>query len=133
MYGCLGFSHSRFYARPIAALVTALGRETLQKTVTIAEEGDCNLDVIYGDTDSIMIKTHISGNDLSQLSRVYELGAKVKKNGNKLYRKEHVLIEHISTHDNKYHHFSYFGLYTNANAHVYRYSSQLLSKLFSRN
>ena len=34
MYGCLGFSHSCFYVRPIAALVTALGRETLQKTVT---------------------------------------------------------------------------------------------------
>jgi hypothetical protein len=33
MYGCLGFSHSRFFAKPIAALVTAMGRETLSRTV----------------------------------------------------------------------------------------------------
>lgn len=37
MYGCLGFAHSRFFARPIAALVTAMGRETLQRTVDIAQ------------------------------------------------------------------------------------------------
>lgn len=30
MYGCLGFFLSRFFAQPIAALVTAIGRETLQ-------------------------------------------------------------------------------------------------------
>jgi len=85
MYGCLGFSHSRFFAQPIAALVTAMGRETLQRTVKIAED-TVGLDVIYGDTDSIMINTRIPGKDLSELSKVLELGSKVKREVNKLYR-----------------------------------------------
>ena len=59
MYGCLGFSFSRFYAQPIAALITQMGRETLQRTVDIAQD-TVGLEVIYGDTDSIMINTNIS-------------------------------------------------------------------------
>jgi DNA polymerase alpha subunit A len=85
MYGCLGFSHSRFYAQPIAALITAMGRETLQRTVTIAQE-TIGLDVIYGDTDSIMINTRIPGKDLERLSEVHELGTKVKREVNRLYK-----------------------------------------------
>mmetsp|Transcript_12769 Transcript_12769/g.23948 ORF Transcript_12769/g.23948 Transcript_12769/m.23948 type:complete len:1531 (-) Transcript_12769:203-4795(-) len=85
MYGCLGFSHSRFYARPIAALITAMGRETLQRTVTIAQE-TVGLDVVYGDTDSIMINTRISGKDMEQLQEVYNLGGKVKREINRLYK-----------------------------------------------
>ena len=51
MYGCLGFAHSRFYAQPIAALITAMGRETLQRTVEIAET-TVGLEVIYGGEQS---------------------------------------------------------------------------------
>ena len=68
MYGCLGFAFSRFYARPIAALVTSMGREALQRTVEQATT-QFGLDVIYGDTDSVMINTNST-----DLSKVKEIG-----------------------------------------------------------
>jgi len=83
MYGCLGFSHSRFYAQPIAAMVTAFGRDTLMNAVRVAED-TVGLDVIYGDTDSIMINTRL--NNIDDFAKVLELGSKVKKEVNKKYK-----------------------------------------------
>ncbi|KAI8049808.1 uncharacterized protein B0P05DRAFT_480526 [Gilbertella persicaria] len=56
MYGSLGSSVSRFQAKSLAMFITEKGREILQSTVDLAKE--MGLDVIYGDTDSVMINTH---------------------------------------------------------------------------
>uniref|UniRef100_A0A8C5BX58 DNA polymerase n=1 Tax=Gadus morhua TaxID=8049 RepID=A0A8C5BX58_GADMO len=79
MYGCLGFSYSRFYAKPLAALVTHKGREILLHTKDMVQK--MNLEVIYGDTDSIMINTNSR-----TLEEVFKLGNKVKAEVNKMYK-----------------------------------------------
>ncbi|KAJ2777982.1 DNA-directed DNA polymerase alpha catalytic subunit pol1 [Coemansia interrupta] len=79
MYGCLGFTHSRFYAKPLAMLITARGREILQATRDLALAD--GLEVIYGDTDSLMIATRCA-----TLAEAYELGAQFKRHANERYR-----------------------------------------------
>lgn len=79
MYGCLGFSHSRFFARHLAALVTGKGREILLHTQDLVQK--LNFEVIYGDTDSIMINSNCTDYD-----QVFKLGHKIKSEVNKLYK-----------------------------------------------
>uniref|UniRef100_A0A7S1IK49 DNA polymerase n=1 Tax=Eutreptiella gymnastica TaxID=73025 RepID=A0A7S1IK49_9EUGL len=82
IYGCLGFQSSRFYAQAIAQLVTSKGREALTNTVEMVPKIDQSLDVIYGDTDSVMISTGMSG-DVNAAIKMANL---IKKDVNKMYR-----------------------------------------------
>ena len=80
MYGCLGFSCSRFYAMPLAELVTRKGREALTLSQNIAEN-ELGLNVIYGDTDSIMV---YSGTD--NVKEAKEMAQTIKKSINQKYK-----------------------------------------------
>ncbi|CAM4970193.1 unnamed protein product [Rotaria socialis] len=88
LYGCLGFKHSRFYCKQLAAFITCKGREILMQAKNIVER--MNYDVIYGDTDSIMINTNSIDYD-----QVMTIGAKIRNEINRQYKSVEIGIDGV--------------------------------------
>ncbi|MEM1657884.1 MAG: DNA-directed DNA polymerase I [Candidatus Jordarchaeales archaeon] len=53
-YGVFGAEHFPFYCLPVAESTAAIGRYTIEATISKAQE--LSLEIIYGDTDSVFIK-----------------------------------------------------------------------------
>jgi len=75
-YGQTGYVRSRLYVLDIANAITSCGRSLIQQTKKIVES-DPRFKVIYGDTDSIMVKT-----PSDDLDKIFEFGKEIEEKVN---------------------------------------------------
>lgn len=86
IYGCLGFTFSRFYAKTMAAMITNYGRNLLTSSMDTVKS--LNYEVIYGDTDSLMINSR-----QKETLKALEVGTQLKKELNLSFKSRILEIE----------------------------------------
>ncbi|MFH1445514.1 MAG: DNA-directed DNA polymerase [Nanoarchaeota archaeon] len=67
IYGHTGYPRAKIYNLDIANTITACGRDTIHKTQEIIEN-KYKLQVVYGDTDSVMVK--VDTEDMEEIKRI---------------------------------------------------------------
>lgn len=72
-YGYTGYIRARLYTIDVANTITAYGRKNIEKTRKLIED-NFDVEVVYGDTDSLFVKTK-----LTNLDEAKELGEKISK------------------------------------------------------
>ncbi|MBS3050974.1 MAG: hypothetical protein J4400_02405 [Candidatus Aenigmarchaeota archaeon] len=73
MYGYTGYIRARLYTIDVASTITAYGRKNIEKTRKLVEE-NFPVEVVYGDTDSIFVKTKTTN-----LDEAREIGESISK------------------------------------------------------
>lgn len=104
-YGVLGSDRFQFYCLPVADSTTAFGRDAIERTIKKAK--NLNVQVLYGDTDSIFLykPTKEQIDELIQWSQE-ELGVRLEME--KIYR--YVVLSERKK--------NYFGVYPNSSVEV---------------
>jgi DNA polymerase alpha subunit A len=92
--GCHALPSFRFYCISLAKEITQKGRELLVKSKDNIENAKSV--VIYGDTDSLMVKTSISNDD--DMGQILELSEKIKKKVNIGFKCISLNLDKIFTH-----------------------------------
>ncbi len=72
-YGYTGYIRAKLYILDVANAITSCGRFLIQKTREIVER-DKIFEVIYGDTDSIMVKTNVK-----DIGNAFQTGSELEK------------------------------------------------------
>ncbi|MFP4045828.1 MAG: family B DNA polymerase [Candidatus Aenigmatarchaeota archaeon] len=70
-YGYTGYYRTRLYRLAIANSITAYGRKTIEKTEEMVED-EFGRDVVYGDTDSVMVRA-----DTKNLDEAHQMAADI--------------------------------------------------------
>jgi DNA polymerase I len=72
-YGYFGYSRAKIYNMEIANSITSFGRDVIKQTKDYIEK-DFKYEVVYGDTDSLMIK--VDKDDLDEMQKIGDTIAK---------------------------------------------------------